>query len=374
MFSPCRASSNQGNAAGALQRPELRRRSVESIPGRRLAVASAAERPVGHSRPRALCSGLEGASVRPSGSPSFLRRSLYTAAAGLTGKRLVLSALAVCFLVSGFTSDATRILGSGQPADLRFLVYYGVADLPAIGRYDLVVLDSRIDKAIVAKYRGTATLLAYLSLGEVHMQRAYASEIAAQGLLLGHNRNWPDARFVDLRDERWKSRVLEQLIPDILYRGFHGLFLDTLDDAEYLETLDPQRFAGMTDAAVDLVQSIRLRFPGVPIMVNRGYALLPRIVHHIDMLMGESVRSTYDAAQNAYVLVSDENYQWQRDRLYEARRLRSDIQLFSLDYWTPKDASGINRLYAQARSNGFVPYVATIDLARVVPTPSLVTP
>ena len=104
-------------------------------------------------------------------------------------------------------------------------------------------------------------------------------------------------------------------------------------------------------------------------MVNRGYALLPRIVHHIDMLMGESVRSTYNAEQNAYVLVSDEDYQWQRDRLYEARRLRSDIQLFSLDYWTPNDLQGIDRLYVHARADGFVPYVSTIDLARIVPMP-----
>ena len=281
----------------------------------------------------------------------------------------MLPALVVCFSISGATSDVSPIFGSGHGGNQRFLIYYGVADVPAIGRYDLVVLDSGIDEAIVTKYRRSAVLLGYLSLGEVHTQRAYASDMATQGVLLASSRNWPDARFIDLRDERWKSRVIEELIPDILRRGFHGLFLDTLDDAEFLETLDPQRFAGMIDAAVDLVQTIRLRFPGVPIMVNRGYALLPRIIHHIDMLMGESVRSTYNAEQKVYVLVSDQDYQWQRDRLYEARRLRRDIRLFSLDYWKPKDRRGINRLYAEARANGFVPYVSTIDLAHVVPMP-----
>ena len=45
------------------------------------------------------------------------------------------------------------------------------------------------------------------------------------------------------------------------------------------------------------------------------------------------------------------------------------LRLFSLDYWEPQDRDGIARLYAEQRANGFVPYVATPDLTRIVPSP-----
>ena len=60
-------------------------------------------------------------------------------------------------------------------------------------------------------------------------------------------------------------------------------------------------------------------------------------------------------------------HRWQTGQLHEARRLRPDLKLFSLDYWSPRDPEGIARIYAEARRNGFVPYVATIDLTEIVP-------
>jgi hypothetical protein len=107
----------------------------------------------------------------------------------------------------------------------------------------------------------------------------------------------------------------------------------------------------------------------MPIMVNRGYALLPRIASEIDMLMGESVHATFDAASESYVRVSSDALRWQLGRLNEARRLRPSLKLFSLDYWNPTDTAGLVQIYAEARANGLIPYVATIDLSRVVVRP-----
>ena len=119
--------------------------------------------------------------------------------------------------------------------------------------------------------------------------------------------------------------------------------------------------------SVQMVRALRKRFPRVPMMVNRGYDLLPRIVDEIDMVLGESVHSTYDVAAEAYVRVAPDAVRWQTDRLNDAKRLRPELKLFSLDYWSPTDREGIARIYAEARANGFVPYVATIDLMQIVP-------
>ena len=283
-----------------------------------------------------------------------------------------LDRLRVGLFLSGLLSPAVGQVGRcwrqlSLPADPRFIVYYGSQDQPALYGYEVVVLDSDIDPAIVHKFGRDALLLGYLSLGEVHMGRAWAAELDRQGLLLEPNPRWRDARFVDLREPRWTEFVLDELVPKVLARGFRGLFLDTLDDAAFLESVDAGRFRGMTEAAVQLVRALRKRFARVPLMVNRGYGVLPRIVDEIDMVLGESVHSTYDAAADAYLRVAPDAVRWQTDRLNEAKRLRPELKLFSLDYWSPTDREGIARIYAEARANGFVPYVATIDLTQIVP-------
>jgi hypothetical protein len=163
--------------------------------------------------------------------------------------------------------------------------------------------------------------------------------------------------------------VVERLVPEILGKGFNGVFLDTLDDAEFLEQQDPARFGGMVKAAAELLREIHQRFPGVPVMVNRGYAVLPHAAGAFDMLLGESVSTTYDPASGAYKPSADADYQWQIDRMRDAQRRDPKLRLFSLDYWNPDDPRGIARIYAQERTNGFVPYVGTPDLTQVIPEP-----
>lgn len=283
--------------------------------------------------------------------------------------RLRRSLLIGLSLASGLSVGSQRLRHKPLPAQPRFVVYYGAADTPALYDFDVAVLDGEVDRAILSKFSDDSLLLGYLSLGEAHQGRTYAAVLRRQGLLLSRNSNWPEARFVDVRDARWKRLVVNDLVPAILERGFRGLFFDTLDSSAFLEQSNPVVFAGMTEAAADLVLAIRRAHPNVPLMVNRGYALLPRIAAEIDMVMGESVHTTYDAAKDSYVRVAPDAARWQLERLNDARRIRPSLQLFSLDYWSPNDPAGIARVYAEAQANGFISYVATIDLSQVVPRP-----
>lgn len=278
--------------------------------------------------------------------------------------RLRLAALISLGLVSRLAVGAWP-----SPAKTRFVVYYGTVDAPGLHDQDVAVLDSDVDRVILRKFSRNSALLGYLSLGEAHLGRPYAAELNRQGLLLAPNPNWPDARYIDVRDARWKKLVVTKLVPSILERGFRGVFIDTLDSSAYVEQSNPVAFAGMMDAAVDLVVALRRAYPRMPIMVNRGYALLNRIAASIDMVLGESVHTTYEASSNSYVRMAPSDIQWQLDRLNESRRINPSLRLFSLDYWSPTDSAGIAHIYAQARANGLVPYVATIDLTRVVPRP-----
>ncbi|UGY16907.1 endo alpha-1,4 polygalactosaminidase [Bradyrhizobium septentrionale] len=278
-------------------------------------------------------------------------------------------------ILLGIISCAPSLLGAAQLSEKRkkgqipFLVYYGASTDPAIGAFALAALDSDLNLAPLDRFRRDATYLGYLSLSEVHSGRPYFVELAAEGLLFGANANWPDARFIDLRHENWRRRVVKDLVPGILQKGFDGVFLDTLDSAEFLERQDPSRYGGMVEGAADLVRAIRTAFPGILIMINRGFAVLPLIAGHFDMVLGESVRTTFDAGTGRYSFVSESDYEWQRQQLWAAGGRDPNLQLFSLDYWDPNDKENIAKIYTEERANGFVPYVATPDLTRIVPPP-----
>ena len=104
-------------------------------------------------------------------------------------------------------------------------------------------------------------------------------------------------------------------------------------------------------------------------MMNRAYEILPDVDVEIDWVLGESVRADYDFDADVYRLVPDELYERQVSLLQQARERQPRLRVLTLDYWDPDDLDGIRRIYEEQRANGFVPYVATLQLDRIVPEP-----
>ena len=253
---------------------------------------------------------------------------------------------------------------------MQWLVYYSdKAPAEAFDGYGLLVFDS-LNHPPLGPFSGSGkTLLGYISLCEVREGRSYFEDVRADGVLLHENANWKGSHLLDIRNPLWRRRVVEQLIPEILARGFDGLFIDTLDNAVYLENADPEKYEGMKASAVELVREIRRRYPSTKIMVNRAYELLPAIEQHIDIVLGESMFTSYDFRKGVYSLAARNIYQKQADLLKAARERRPGLKLLSLDYWDPDDVEGVARIYRSQRANGFRPYVATIALDRIVEEP-----
>jgi uncharacterized protein (TIGR01370 family) len=249
------------------------------------------------------------------------------------------------------------------------VVYTDKVPIDALIPYKTIVLDSRYHPRLQPLIDRGKSLLGYISLGEVEKYRPYYEKMDRQGILLGTNKNWPDSRYVDLRDPRWSRRVIENLIPAILHKGFNGIFLDTLDNAAHLERQDPKKYKGMADAAVQLVKAIRRNYPRIVIMMNRGYDILPRVARDIDIVLGESVYSDYDFKTKTYQRVPKKRYELQVRSLKAARAADPNLKIFTLDYWRPEDRKGIERIYRTQRRNGFEPYVSTVKLQHVIPEP-----
>lgn len=268
----------------------------------------------------------------------------------------------------------TAMLGvRGQataPADWRWGVDYGAATDPVLARACRVLVLEPDHARPIAPLRGAGgILLGYVSFGEVERQRPYVAALDAAGALLAPNPHWPDARMADLRHPAWRAAVVDTIVPAILAQGFDGIFIDTLDNAEAMETRDPATMKGMVAAGAALIAAVRARFPGIRIMLNRGYAALPQAARRIDYVLGEAMASRWNFATKRYDLLSDDDWRWQATRLRAARAANPALELMTLDYWDPADTRQVAALYARERAAGFRPYVSTLALDRLIAEP-----
>lgn len=221
---------------------------------------------------------------------------------------------------------------SAQGTPFRWVCYYAASATPSeLSRYDLLVFDSDAHPPIPPLQQRGKVVIGYLSIGEVNKTRDYFGAVQSEKLVLGENKNWKDSFFVDVRNPLWTRRVVEQLIPKILKSGFNGVFLDTVDNAAYLEEQDPVRNKGMADAMVRLIHTIRQTYPKIRVVVNRGFDILPRVESDIDMVLGESIVPS------------------QVTLLKELHKRRPSITILTLDYVNPTDVKSITETYPRRR-------------------------
>jgi hypothetical protein len=257
-----------------------------------------------------------------------------------------------------------------QRATWRWAAYYRDTATPRdLAGFDLLVLDPDHHPPLSPLSDRGQLLLAYVSLTEVGAHRDFFPRLEKAGALLEAHPHWKDARFIDIRNPQWGVLLVEHIVPQVLAAGFDGLFLDTLDDAEFLETRDPKRFAGTKDAAIAIVRTLRRHYPTIRLMVNRGYAIMPDIARSVDFVLGESVQGSFDPETKEYRRPDDSDVAWQVGKLEDAARRNPRLRILTLDYWSPDDEAGIRDIYQTQRLRGFSPYVATPLLDRVVKEP-----
>ena len=114
----------------------------------------------------------------------------------------------------------------------NFVVYYSdKAPVSDFNKYSLIVFDSDSHPPIGALKEQGKIVLGYLSLGEIENSRWYFKRFKDEKLLFKENSNWKGSFFIDVRDKKWVSFVVEELVPRILQKKFSGIFIDTLDNA-----------------------------------------------------------------------------------------------------------------------------------------------
>jgi polysaccharide biosynthesis protein PelA len=203
-----------------------------------------------------------------------------------------------------------------------------------------------------------AEVFAYLSVGEAEGWRA-SSRALPPDLFLGGNAAW-DSRVADLTQPGWRKYLIEQRMAMLWESGYTSFFLDTLDSYQMVVKTPAEQLA-QAKALVEIVRAMHQRFPGVKLLLNRGFDVLPEVGPLAVGLVAESLFQSWNPVTRQYDSVSDQDRGWLLARLKQARVLYA-LPITVIDY-VPADKPELARETAKRiTALGFASWVANPGL------------
>ncbi len=222
---------------------------------------------------------------------------------------------------------------------------------------DLVVVDGEeATPAQIQRLRARgAVVLGYLSVGSVESWRSWF------GLLRDHRLeplgDWDGERYADTSSPELRNALADQIAPQLLAKGFDGLFLDNVDMVEQ----HPAQAAGMFELVTRL--STRVRGAGGVLMAQNGDTIIRPYLPLLDGWNREDPTGTYDFVHDRYVRTDRAGRILARATLTAVRA--AGLVTTTTDYFASPTAPGAARAVRIACSVGAIPVVADIALRQV---------
>lgn len=232
-------------------------------------------------------------------------------------------------------------------------LHYGKAPpLEALSVYDIIVVDPDHvpDPGVLQRQR--STLFAYVSLGEVHPGRAYAKIIPA-AWQRGENPAWKST-LIDVSQPGYAAFFADRVIAPLWRKGYRGFFLDTLDSYQLIPGGDAK---AMQRGLIDAIRTLHRQFPGIRLIANRGFELLPEIADHFEMVAAESLFRGYRPGTGDYVEVGAADRTWLLTQLLRARD-EFKRPVLVIDYAPPADRALARETARRIAELGFTPWVS----------------
>lgn len=252
---------------------------------------------------------------------------------------------------AGSLSPCNKPLGD---VNTYAVVYYANRSLNELARFDMVVLDpANYDSADIAKLKSMGCIpIAYLNIGEVETYRGYFN-VADTSMMLSPDPNWRDRYYVDMCNPLWQRIVTQERIPDVMRKGFCGVFADFAGALE--------EYPGMDSCAASLVRQIRGAVGKGDVVVDGARPIVGRIGNYVDAIAVEGLMGYYDFRSDSYRIRNDSVEDYESTKLLaEAKKFK--IKVFQLDYAAPSDVQTRDNIIIRSRQIGFVPYVGTVEL------------
>ncbi|MFC0905924.1 endo alpha-1,4 polygalactosaminidase [Clostridium sp. MT-14] len=197
----------------------------------------------------------------------------------------------------------------------------------------------------------------YLNIGSIEDFRSYYNKF--KDMALGSYDNWPNEKWVDVSNSKWKNYVMNVLGKNLKDKGIDGFFLDNLD--VYSVYKNEKIFKGV----LDIINGLNAKY-NLPIIANGGYDFftsaieknlsVKKLVYGVNT---ESVYTTVDFDNNKFLKNSA------KERNYAVEYLKDlqsrGISIYIIEYTKNSSLSKIiNKYY---NNLGFKYYISkNLDL------------
>ena len=269
---------------------------------------------------------------------------------------------AVLRLAAVMLSASSALAQTPVPAPAVAFFYGANPPLGELAAFDIAVVepdhvpDPRLWRREAAK--GASELFAYVSFGEIEPNRAYFKAVPA-GILKGENQAWGSS-VVDQTAAAWPAFLVERIMAPLWERGYRGFFLDTLD-SYHLIAKTPEARAVQEAAMIATLKTVRERFPGIRLIFNRGFEILPQVREMVTAVAAESVFRGWDQAGKRYREVPSADRDWLLGQLRNVQSAHK-LPVIAIDYVAPGERELARETARKILALGFTPWVANPEL------------
>ncbi len=236
--------------------------------------------------------------------------------------------------------------------------FYGTPFIPELRIYDAIIVEPDQPDFASVPANLQNKLYAYTSLGEVGADKPYAKDVPAAAKLT-RNPAW-SSDVMDQTSQTWQQFYVNKIVAQLWAKGFRGIFIDTLDSYQLAATTPAAR-AAQEAGMIATIRQLKTRFPGIRIILNRGFEILPQIHADITAVAAESLFQGWDNAKKHYTVVSENDRSWLNAQL---NRIKNEYHLpvIVIDYAAPQQRQLARQLAKKIRTAGFIPWISNPEL------------
>ena len=182
-----------------------------------------------------------------------------------------------------------------------FKIYYGSINdsiLVNMKNYEMIIAEaSHFQKEDVDRVKGknSPILIGYLSVFEIgSWDKEILKKIDSEDFLKVNGERVFNPKYNnylgDIGQESFRKLLISTLEERVISKGFDGVFLDTVDWINYYEK-DKQLYIKLLQGYEALLKEIKLKFPNIYIIQNRGFGNLLNVSSkYIDGLLWENFK------------------------------------------------------------------------------------
>lgn len=222
--------------------------------------------------------------------------------------------------------------------------------------FDIVVVEPDQGHDPKAYARPDSRLFAYVAVAEAHPSRSYFKDIP-EAWKIARNGDW-GSMVIDQTPEAWPEFFASRVVAPLWEKGYRGFFLDTLDSYRLARGFDE---SAQQRGLIRVIETLHRRFPGIQLILNRGFEIVPQVRDKVFMVAAESLYQGWNTSQQRYESVRQSDREWLLGQLKTIRE-QHGIPVLVIDYVAPGRRELSRDTASQIKRHGFIPWVSDSKL------------